>query len=97
MDLEVARIKRQQASIGAQIALEKAKTEVVKAQTARQRASDERLKAKFQRIKTAAAPATATGRVIGKGLAKTAHWLWDEPKPARRKKKASTTRRRGSN
>jgi len=78
-DLEIARLSRQRASISAQIALERAKTEVVKAQTARQRASDERLKAKFQRAKTAAAPLTATGKVIGRGLAKTAHYLWDEP------------------
>jgi len=92
MDLEVARIKRQQAAVVAQIALEKAKTEVVKAQTAKQKASDDRLKAKFQRVKTAAAPLTATGRVIGKGLAATAHYLWDEPKPRRRKK--TTTKRR---
>ena len=37
------------------------------------------------------------GRVIGKGLEKTAHWLWDEPKPRRKKKATSTTRRRRSN
>ena len=98
--MEIARINRQKASIGAQIALEKAKTEVVKAQTARQRASDERLKARFQRAKTAAAPLTATGKAVGKGLAATAHYLWDEPKPrrkAKRKTTSTTTRRRRSN
>ena len=89
MDLQVAMLKKRQASIAAQIALEKAKTEVVKAQTARQKAADERLKAKFQRAKTAVAPATAAGKAIGKGLKKTADWLWSEPSTPRCKTSSS--------
>ena len=75
---------------------DKAKTEVERAKTAKLRASNERLKAGYQRVKTAVAPATSTGRVIGRGLARTAHYLFDEPKSKRRKKSTSTARKRRS-
>lgn len=93
--LEIASIARQKAKINAQIAMEKAKTEVERAKTAKLQAGNEAWKARYQKARTATAPLTAVGRVAGKGLAKTAHWLWDEPKP-RRKKATSTTRRRRS-